>query len=329
MAAPLLLLAVLAGCGSVARPTPRPRPTPTPSPTLGLGVLPLGGEVAAPLGLEPPFFVRGQLPVVPRTVRAARVQGDPAAALQQLATTLGVPGPPVDTGSGLAYNLGATTGYQLTSFSGYLQFDYHPNAPVDETGATPSVAAAVAFVEQFLAAKQLPYPGEGMVPLPGLTTVNAADRRVVFQWTQNGYPLVNITGQPEEVYADVAANYRQQLAVVGISGAVPVPLTSAVASYPSTTPALMLQDLNQRLISPDSYLLSPQGQPFPSPSASSGTSGVFISGAGLAVVDSAGFAVPVLVFQVSNRAPVTQFVTCAAATDACAPLRYQSPLPSG
>ena len=329
---PAAALAVLlvAGCGAAPpRPHPSPRPTPTPPPSLG--VLPLGGEVSAPLDLIPPFLVQGQLPTMPRTVPAAQTPPNPLTALQDLVSALQVPGPAVNTGDGLAYNLGATSGYQLTSPPGYQQFNLHPNTPVDETGSTPSVAAADAMVLQFLSARHLPYPHEGLQPLPALSVVHAADRRVFFQWTFQGYPLVDISGQPQEVYADVAANYREHLSLVGLSGAVPSPLASPLAAYPPTTPDLMIQDLNQGLLAPDSYLLDAQGQPFPSPSPTASPSPVLISGASLAVVVSAGYLVPVLVFTVSNRAPGTRFVTCAASTAACAPLRYSesSPSPAG
>ncbi len=293
-------------------------------------MLPLGGEVAAPLDLRPPFLVQGRLPRMPRTVPAAQTTTDPLAALQELVTSLQVPGPAVNTGAGLSYNLGATTGYQLTSPAGYQLFNFHPNTPVDETGATPSVGAADAFVSQFLASRHLPYPHESLIPLPSLSVVNAADRRVFFQWAVGGYPLVNIGGQPQEVYADVAANYREKLSLVGLSGAVPPPISGALAAYPPTTPNLMIQDLNQGLLSPGSYLLDPSGQPFPSPSPTAAGSVVLISGASLGMVASAGYLVPVLVFQVSNQPPVSAFVTCAASTAACAPLRYAStPSPPG
>lgn len=324
-----LTLLLLAGCGA-APPRPHPQASPTPTPPLPLGVLPLGGEVAAPLDLRPPFLVQGRLPMMPRTVPAAQTSQDPLTALQELVTALQVPGPAVNTGAGLSYNLGATTGYQLTSPTGYQLFNFHPNTPVDETGATPSVAAADAFVSQFLATSHLPYPHESLLPLPSLSVVNAADRRVFFQWAVDGYPLVNISGQRQEVYADVAANYRQQLSLVGLSGTVPPPISGPLAAYPPTTPDLMIQDLNQGLLAPGSYLLDTSGQPFPSPSPTAASTVVLISGASLGMVASAGYLVPVLVFQVSNQPPVAAFVTCAASTAACAPLRYSStPPPPG
>ena len=324
-----LTLLLLAGCGA-APPRPHPQASPTPTPPLPLGVLPLGGEVAAPVDLSPPFLVQGRLPKMPRTVPAAQTSQDPLTALQELVAALQVPGPAVNTGAGLAYNLGATTGYQLTSPTGYQLFNFHPNTPVDETGATPSVAAADAFVSQFLATRHLPYPHESLLPLPSLSVVNAADRRVFFQWAVGGYPLVNISGQPQEVYADVAANYRQQLSLVGLSGTVPPPISGPLAAYPPTTPDLMIQDLNQGLLAPGSYLLDTSGQPFPSPSPTAASTVVLISGASLGMVASAGYLVPVLVFQVSNQPPVAAFVTCAASTAACAPLRYSStPPPPG
>ena len=322
-----LALLLLAGCGSVA-PHPHPEVSPTPTPPLPLGVLPLGGEVANPLDLHPPFLVQGQLPQMPRHVPAAQTTQDPLTALQDLVTALGVPGPAVNTGAGLSYNLGATSGYQLTSPTGYQLFNFHPNTPVDETGATPSVAAADAFVSQFLATRHLPYPHESLLPLAPLGVVNAADRRVFFEWAVGGYPLVNISGQPQEVYADVAANYREQLSLVGLSGTVPPPITSPLAAYPATAPDLMIQDLNQGLLTPGSYLLDASGQPFPSPSPTAASTVVLISGASLGMVASAGYLVPVLIFTVSNQPPVAAFVTCAASTAACAPLRYGSPQPS-
>ena len=324
-----LALLLLAGCGA-ALPHPHPEVSPTPTPPLPLGVLPLGGEVTTPVDLHPPFLVQGHLPQMPRHVPAAQTAQDPLTALQDLVTALQVPGPAVNTGAGLSYNLGATTGYQLTSPTGYQLFNFHPNTPVDETGATPSVAAADAYVSQFLATRHVPYPHESLLPLPSLSVVNAADRRVFFQWAVGGYPLVNISGQPLEVYADVAANYREQLSLVGLSGTVPPPITGPLAAYPPTTPDLMIQDLNQGLLAPGSYLLDSSGQPFPSPSPTSPSTVVLISAATLGMVASAGYLVPVLVFTVSNQPPVSAFVTCAASTAVCAPLRYSTtPSPPG
>lgn len=325
--AALLAALGLAACGGhqVVRPRPRVSPTPTPA----LGILPLGGETMAAVSLGPPFVVQGQLPELPPVLKASRVPPNPLTSLQALVAALGVPGPAVTTGDGVAYNLGSTTGYQLTSPSGYAQFNFHPNTPVDETGATPSVAAADAFVLRFLAARHLPSAGEGLVPLTSATQVHASDRRVFFQWTQNGYPLVGITGSPLEVFADVAANYREQLSLVGLSGAVSPPLLGTPAKYPATTPAQIIKDLNTGQLSPGDYVLNSSGQPYPSPpvAASPAPAPVEITGAQLAVVDSAGFAVPVLVFSVSDQPPLTTFVTCAVATDECAPLRYSTSPP--
>lgn len=322
--AALLAALGLAACGGHTQPLPRPSPSPSPTPAFG--ILPLGGETAAPISLQPPFVVKGQLPQLPTSLRASQVPTDPSTSLEALVTALGVPGPPVNTGDGIAYNLGSTTGYQLTSPSGYTQFNFHPNTPVDETGAPPSVAAADAFVIKFLAARNIPSSGEGLVPIPSATQVHAADRRVFFQWTQNGYPLVDISGSPKEVFADVAANYRNQLSLVGLSGAVPPPLLGASSPYPATTPKLMIRDLNGGQLSPGDYLLDSSGQPYPSPAvpASPAPGAVEITKVQLAVVDSAGYAVPVLVFSVSDRPPLTHFVTCAVATNECAPLRYAS-----
>ncbi len=292
---------------------------------LAFGVLPLGGVVSAPLSIAGPYQLSPALPPLPARVLAAKVEGSPEVTLNDLASDLGVPGPPISFGGGLAYNLGATTGYQLTSTPGLADFNFHPNTPVDETGATPTVTAAELFVERFLAAHHLPGPGSGLIPLPQLTNAHAADRRVFFQWSQDGYPVVNILGQPEEIYADVAANYLNHLSLVGISGAVPVPILGADAPYPAASAKLLVADLNEGLLSPDSYLLQADLEPWPSPSSTPAAQPAVVIGAKPAAVDSAGFAVPVLVLQVAGRAPGTQFVMCAAATDACAPLRYASP----
>jgi hypothetical protein len=291
-------------------------------------VLPLGGVAAAPISIAPPYQLAPTLEPFPAQVLAAHVPASPEVALSTLARALGVPGPPISFAGGLAYNLGATTGYQLTSTPGLLDFNFHPNTPVDETGATPTVAAADAFVERFLAAHHLPGPSAGLIPLPQLTDAHAADRRVFFQWSQDGYPQVSITGQPAEIYADVAANYLDNLSLVGISGAVPAPILGPAAAYPAISAKLLVRDLNQRLLSPNSYLLQADGEPWSSPSPGATPPGgpALLTKAALGVVDSAGFAVPVLILQVSGRSPVTEFVMCAAATDACAPLRYSAPL---
>jgi len=315
----LCLGALVSACGQVTVRHPAPRPTPL---SLAFGVLPLGGVSPTALSMAGPYVAGSALPPVPRKVLAARVPSAATVALADLAQALGVPGPPINTGDGLAYNLGATTGYQLTGTPNSLDFNFHPNTPVDETGATPSVAAANGFVEQFLSAHHLPGPHEGVTPLPQLTTAHAADRRVFFQWTQNGYPLVDINGTPQEFYADVAANYRDQLSLVGLSGTVPQPVLGSPAQYPATSTELLISDLNKGLLTPGAYLLQADGQPYPQEPAGAAQATATLTGSSLAVVDSAGYAVPVLVLQVTGRAPVTQFVMCAAATDACAPLRY-------
>jgi hypothetical protein len=318
---------LLASCGT--RPSPAATPTPQPTPTpLAFGVLALGGVASAPLVIGPPYQLSPSFAPLPARVLAARVPASPEAALGELAQELGVPGPPISFGGGLAYNLGATTGYQLTSTPGLLDFNFHPNTPVDETGATPTVAAADSFVERFLAAHHLPGPHAGLIPLPQLTNAHAADRRVFFQWSQDGYPQVSITGQPAEIYADVAANYLDHLSLVGISGAVPLSIQGAAAPYPAITAKLLVADLNRGLLSPNSYLLQANGEPWSQPSPTTPAGPATLTGAELGVVDSAGFAVPVLILQVAGRAPVTRFLMCAAATDACAPLRYSSPLES-
>ena len=321
-----LLLAVCVGaavtaCGQVSERRPAPRPTPV---HLAFGVLPLGGVSPTALTIAGPYAAAPTLPAVPKRVRAARVPGTATVHLADLAHALGVPGPPINTGDGLAYNLGATTGYQLTGTPNALDFNFHPNTPVDETGATPSVASANGFVEQFLAAHHLPGPNEGLEPLAQLTTAHAADRRVFFQWTEDGYPLVDINGIPQEFFADVAANYRDQLSLVGLSGAVPQPISGSPAEYPATSTRLLVSDLNRGLLTPEAYLLQADGQPYPAEPAGVGSAAATLTGWSLAVVNSAGYAVPVLVLQVAGRPPLTEFVMCAAATNACAPLRYST-----
>lgn len=333
-AAVIGIAALLAGCGAAA-PTPTPSPSPSASPTLGLGVLPLGGVVATAVNLTGPYSSKAGLFRVPATVEAAKVPASPTTALGDLVTALGVPGPSINTGDGVAYNLGATSGYQLTAPPDLLSFNFHPNMPVDETGTTPSVATAEQFAEQFLTDHKVPGAGGGLLALPQLSSANAADRVVYFQWTENGYPVVNILGQPQEVDANVAANYREQLSLVGFSGQVPSIISGSAAPYPSISVTQVVHDLNLNLINPNTYLLQSSGLPFPSPNAvaNPGSTEAVLTAASLAVVNSAGYAVPVLLFRVSNRAPTTQFVTCAATTYACAPLRYKlatpSPTPSG
>lgn len=323
---------LLAGCGGPLDSHPQsPSPTKVVSPTsppLPLGVLPLGGVAPAELGLVGPYQPPGQPVATPRLVRTGQVPAAPATALGDLATELGVPGPPISIDGGLGYNLGSTTGYQLTATAGLLSFNFHPNTPVDETGATPSVLAAERFVEQFLAAHGVPGAGGGLLPLPQLTNAHAADRRVFFQWTEDGYPVVDIQGEAQEIYADVAANYREQLSLVGIAGQVPVPSVGAVAEYPAISVAQVVNDLNQGSIDPNAYFLQTDQQPYPSSAATAAAAPAALTGAALGVVNSAGYAVPVWVFQVANRLPTTQFVTCAVATSACAPLRYNTPSPS-
>lgn len=323
---------LIAGCGGPLD-SPRQSPSattavsPTPPP-LQLGVLPLGGVAPAEPGLVGPYQLSGPAIASPRLVRTGQVPAAPATALGDLATELGVPGPPISVDGGLAYNLGSTTGYQLTATAGLLSFNFHPNTPVDETGATPSVLAAERFVEQFLAARGVPGAGGGLLPLPQLTSAHAADRRVFFQWTQDGFPVVDIQGQAQEIYADVAANYQEHLSVVGIAGQVPAPSVGAAAEYPAISVAQVVRDLNQGSIDPNAYFLQPNQQPYPSPAPTTAAAPAALTGAALGVVDSAGYAVPVWVFQVENRPPTTQFVTCAVATSACAPLRYNTPSPS-
>jgi hypothetical protein len=288
--------------------------------------------VASAGSLTGPYSGKPDLLKLPLTVDGAQVPASPSTALGDLVTALGIPGPPINTGNGLAYNLGATTGYQLTAAADLLTFNFHPNTPVDEIGATPSVAAAEQFAETFLAQRKVPGAGGGLLALPQLSSANAANRTVFFQWTEDGYPVVNILGQPQDVDASVAANYAEQLSVVGLSGQVPSMIDGSAVPYPSISVKQVVHDLNLNVINPNSYFLQSTDVPFPSPQAvpDPATSLAVLTAASLAVVNSAGYAVPVILFQVANRAPTTQFVTCAATTYACAPLRYNlsSPTPS-
>ncbi|HUY09417.1 MAG TPA: hypothetical protein VMW80_08210 [Candidatus Dormibacteraeota bacterium] len=319
-----LLSLSVTGCGST--PT-HPVASPSASPSAALpGLLGLAGETALPLAIAGPYYVEDNVGTEPREVDSATVPDTAMAAVTALAQDLGVPGAPISTANGLGYNLGATSGYQLTTNPTLTSFNFHPNTPTDEVGTTPTVAGADQFAESFLSGDHVPTDG-GLIPLPQLSFTNGSDRTVYFQWSLNGLPVVNILGQPEEIYVDVATDQHQVTQLVGITGAVPYGVIGNPVAYPTMTLPQVLKYLNSGVIEPDRYLLSPSGLPFPAVSpAPSGPS--TISSESRGVVDSYGTAVPVDIFRVSGNPNVTQFVTCAAPPDGCVPLRFESASPS-
>ncbi|MGH7611215.1 MAG: hypothetical protein ACREN4_04270 [Candidatus Dormibacteria bacterium] len=318
------LIAALSACSST--PAPQREPTPRATPTPALGLLGLGGEVGQAFSLGPPYVAGKRLELGVRQVYAVKVPATAAAAVTALAAALEVPGPPLETGAGWAYNLSSTTGYQLTTDAGLDSFNFHPNHPVDETGATPTVGAAEQFASHFLSADRLP-AGGGLEALPDQSTYHAADRTVFFQWTLHGAPVVNVEGSPEEISADVAAGGSGALSLVGISGAVPYPALGNFAPYAAMPLRQVVASLKSGAIDPGSYLLDAQGQPFPSPSLSA--SPTQLERVYLAYVDSFGFAVPVYVFTASGAGGPGQFVTCAPVRSECVPLRLAaSPSPT-
>jgi len=324
MAALTILTLLGAGCDT---PTPHPVASPSASPTAALpGLLGLGGETAGPLLVSGPYAVSGNLGSGSGSLPSATVPNTATAALTALTLALGVPGPPISTATGLGYNLGSTNGYQLTTDPTLSTFNFHPNAPTDEVGTTPTLAGADQFAESFLSAAHVP-AGGGLIPLPQLSFTAASDRTVYFQWSLEGLPVVNILGQPQEIFVNVATDQNQVTQLVGITGAVPYGEIGNPVIYPAMEPAQAVQYLNSGTIKPDAYLLSLAGQPFPSPSpAPSGLT--TISSESRAVVVSYGTAVPVFVFQVSGNANVSQFVTCAVPPDGCVPLRFSTASPS-
>jgi hypothetical protein len=324
----LLASLVLAGCGGAAT-SPSTSPTASPTPSVaasGSELLGLAGETTSPFPLSGPYSVEGRLGSSARKVRAVAVPSTGLAAVSALALALNVPGPPISTPTGLGYNLGATSGYQLTTDASLTTFNFHPNTPTDEVGITPTVAIADQFAEQFLAACHVPADG-GVIPLPQLTNSHGSDRTVYFQWTLEGLPVVNILGQPQEFFVDVATNRTETEEVVGISGAIPYGATGNPRGYSSMKPYQAVQDLNSGVIRPRAYLLSPSGQPFPTGSSAAG-GGVSIESMSLAMVYSYGTAVPVYLFQVSAASGPTQFVTCAVPPTGCVPLRFRNVTPS-
>ncbi len=328
--ATVALLSLLAiGCGPVAR-NSNHSPASSPSPKMP-GLLGLAGVAPGPLSLMPPYQVQGRLGSGPGSVPSLAVPSTPTAAVSQLAQALGVPGPPIRTATGLGYNLGATEGYQLTTDAELGSFNFHPNTPTDEVGRTPTVAGAEQFAESFLASHKVP-EGGGVTPLPQLSYANGSDRRVFFDWTLEGLPVVNILGQPQEIYVDVATDQFQVTQLVGMSGAVPYGGGGHVVAYPAMSPGRALAYLNRGTIKPGSYLLDGSLRPFP-PSPGDGA-GVTVTKPSLAMVVSYGTAVPVYVFPVLGNAQVQDFVTCAVPPQGCVPLRFRAadspaPTPSG
>lgn len=327
---PLATLAVLAlvlfGCSpGGGHPTASPSPSPKPTPALP-GLLGLAGESASPLLVAPPYLVQGNLEAGAASVESVAVPASGTAAVTALVQALGVPGSPISTATGLGYNLDSTSGYQLTTDAGLDTFNYHPNAPTDEVGTTPTLAIANQFAEAFLAAAHVPANG-GVTPLPQLSFTHGSDRTVYFQWTLNRLPVVNILGQPAEIDVDVARDQFQVLQLVGISGSVPYGAIGEPVVFPAMQPYQVVQYLNSGVINPAAYLLSPTLEPFPSPSPSA-LGPITVDRQYRAIVDSYGTAVPVYVFQVSGNPVIGQFVTCAVPPAGCVPLRFRTATPS-
>jgi hypothetical protein len=321
----LVMLALLVtACASNAphKATASPSATATPP-----GLLGLAGETANPLLMVGPYTVDGpSLGNKGGTLDAVSVPATPLAAVTALAAALNTPGPPISTATGLGYNLGSTSGYQLTTNAALTTFNFHPNTPTDEVGTTPTLSGADQFAEAFLSSAHVP-AGGGVISLPRLTTTNGSDRTVYFQWSLYGLPVVNILGQPQDIDVDVATNQHQTTQLVGMSGAVPYGATGTPARYPVMTPVQAVQLLNSGAIKPERYLLSSAGQPFPTPTPlPSGPT--TLSGESRAIVDSFGTAVPVYVFDVTGNSNVPQFVTCAVSPDGCVPLRFLTASPS-
>jgi hypothetical protein len=326
LAAIVVLALGLAGC-SPGGAGPKASPSPTPTPTAALpGLLGLAGESHSPLLIAPPYLVEGNFGTGAGSVESVAVPATGMAAVTALVQALGVPGPPIGTATGLGYNLDSTNGYQLTTNVGLDSFNYHPNAPTDEVGTTPTLAIANQFAEAFLAAAHVP-AGGGVSPLPQLSVTHGSDRTVYFDWTLEGLPVVSILGQPEEISVDVARDQFQVLQLVGISGAVPYGAVGDPVVYPAMPPYQAVQYLNSSVIKPAAYLLSPSLQPFPSPSPPP-QGPVTLSDHYRAIVDSYGTAVPVYVFQVYGDPSVSQFVTCAVPPAGCVPLRFRNATPS-
>jgi hypothetical protein len=318
------LALVLAGCGASGSHHPQPSPSVSATPP---GLLGLAGETTGPFLAAGPYASGGgSLGTKAGALHAGAVPDTAMAAVSALALALNTPGPPISTATGLAYNLGSTSGYQLTTNGTLTTFNFHPNTPTDEVGTTPTLAGADQFAEDFLSAAHVP-AGGGVIPLTQMSTTNGSDRTVYFQWSLYGLPVVNILGQPQEIDVDVATDQHQTTQLVGISGAVPYGAIGTPVLYPAMPPDQVVQDLNSGAIKPGDYFLSSADQPFPAPSPAP-TGPTTLSSEYRAIVDSYGTAVPVYVFDVSGNPNVSQFVTCAVSPDGCVPLRFASTTPS-
>ncbi len=314
---------LLTACAGAPVPPPQPQvPSPTPPPArLAFGILPLGGVAPDPLRLAGPYVAAGRLASAPPSLPVVRVPFNPTTAVADLARGLGLAGRPEPVAGGLAYNLGGSAGFQLTTTSGLGTFDLHPNHPVDEIGATPTLAQADRVARAFVTAHRL-LGGGGMRLLPGLTRVNGSDRRITYGLTILGRPVVDITGAPARIEVDVATNGFGQMAVVGAGGGVPYPPRGRPAGYRSAPVDTVVGQLNHGAINPGGYRLAADLQPYPPSPAARRPRGARLVADQLAYVIAAGFAVPVYVFQVTGRPGVARFVTCALPTTSCLPLRY-------
>ncbi len=319
-ALPLLLLGALAGCAGAPPPPPSPRPHPSPSHP-AYGILPLGG-MAPPLTLQGPYAL-GSLPGgTPAAEPVAPVPYNPTTAVRTLVRALRIPGPPIAVGGGMAYNLGASSGLQLTVTAGLGIFRLHPNHPVFEPGVAPTIAQADLTTRRFLGRYHLPGPGDGLRLLPAATATYGADRRIVYQWTVLGRPQVSITGAAALLSVDVATDPQGRHAVMGMQGSVPYPVTGPTVPYPLAPPRAVGLAVARGQILPAAYRLSPAGQPYAPSTAPPLTVPARLTGVRLATVISGGFAIPVYVFQVLGRPGITRFVACAVPRVDCLPLRY-------
>ncbi|MGC2192932.1 MAG: hypothetical protein WA751_11445 [Candidatus Dormiibacterota bacterium] len=319
-----VVILVAAGCGTTPR---HPVASPLASPTAALPpLLGLAGETTSPLSIAGPYDVQGVFHNGSKKVESVTVPDTALAAVTALAQELNVPGPPISTATGLGYNLGSTSGYQLTTNPTLTSFNFHPNTPTDEVGTTPTVSGADQFAESFLSAAHVP-AGGGLIPLPQLSYTAASDRTVYFQWSLDGLPVVNILGQPQEIFVNVATDQHQVTQLVGITGAIPYGAIGSLVVYPSMTFSQVVQYLNSGVIKPARYLLSTSAQPFPMLSPAP-VGPATLTSVSRAVVDSYGTAVPVDVFSVSGNPNVSQFVTCAVPPDGCVPLRFSEATPS-
>ncbi len=321
----LALAAVVAGCGGApaARPSPSVAAPAVTAPPLPFGILPLGGVAPGPLRLPGPYRVSGPLTAAPPTIPVLRVPFNPATAVADFARGLGLAGPPMAIGGGLAYNLGGTRGFQLTTTAG-LAFAIHPDHPVEEIGATPTVAQADSVAQTFFRSHHL-VTGGSLRLLPSATRVNGSDRRVTYALTLGGLPVVDITGAPALIEVDVATDGSGRMTVVGAGGQLPFAAVGQ-AAYRTWAPDRVVAALTGGRVEPAAYRLAADLQPFAAPSPRlEPTHPARLVGDRVAVVVSAGFAVPVYVFRVAGRPGVTRLVTCALPPSECLPLRYSRP----